>query len=134
MLPYGNGNVSPHPVGADSISARGIWRQHKHPFLIHSLPPPRGGFFVSIVIPHNFVAKSLFTLPKVNFPAQFLQGLSTHFVPPHGTNIPYSGIFFHTAPSAPQNTFRTVEREVVQRHVQIFGNSCNRKKVYSMLH
>ena len=45
MLPYDNGNVFPYSVGADSISARGIWRQHKHPFLIHSLPPPRGGLF-----------------------------------------------------------------------------------------
>ena len=97
-------------------------------------PPLLEWAFLFSVIPHNFVVESLFTLPKVNFPAQFLQGFSTHFVPPHGTNIPYSGIFFHTAPSTPQNTFRTVEREVVQRHVQIFGNSCNRKKVYSMVH
>ena len=97
-------------------------------------PPLLGWAFSIFRHTAQFRRKSLFTLPKVNFPAQFLQGLSTHFVPPHGTNIPYSGIFFHTAPSTPQNTFRTVEREVVQRHVQIFGNSCNRKKVYSMVH
>ena len=89
MLPYGNGNVSPHPVGADSISARafsGCVVPGGRAVLAPTFstqpatgPLPEGAFFVSLVISHNFGQKSLFTLPKVNFPAQFLQGFSTHF-------------------------------------------------------
>ena len=80
-------------------------------------PPLTEGAFLFSVIPHNFDAKSLFTLPKINFPAQFLQGFSTHFACKAGINIPYSGIFLHKLPHVRKH-------RSTKRNAKLYKDTC----------